>query len=96
MSRSRRTRAGETALSGIKIAELGKVQTLPWLPFPPGYHTLSLHKFSPLKGSETGSKMTANKDFAKNCQGFRQGSELQSPARAEPVLGELRDGNVGA
>lgn len=95
MSRSR-ARAGETALSEIKIAELGKVQTLPWLRFPRRHHARSLHKFSLLNSSESGSKMTANKDFAKNRQGFRQGSELRSPARAEPVLGEPRDGNVGA
>lgn len=36
MSRSR-TRAGETALSGMKIAELRKVQTLPWLQFLPSF-----------------------------------------------------------
>lgn len=36
MSRSR-GRAGETALSGIKIAELRKVQTLPWLQLLPSY-----------------------------------------------------------
>lgn len=83
---------GETALSGIKIAELRKVQTLPVAPVPSQLPPLSLHKFSLLNSSESGSKMTANKVSAKEWPGVHTGLRV---ARAGPVLSEPRDGNVG-
>lgn len=94
MSRSRRTRVGEAALSGIRKAEPRKVHTLPWFQFPPSYYTLILHKCPLPNGNETGTKTSCQKLPA--MQGFRRGSELQSPAGAETIFGELRSRNVGA
>lgn len=68
MSR-RRTGMGETALSGIKIAELKKEHTLLWFQFPPSYHALILHKCPPSNGTEIGSEMPCQKSPA--VQGFR-------------------------
>ena len=93
MNRSRRTRVGKTVLSGIKIAELRQVHTLLWFQFPPSYHALILYKCPPSNGTKTSGETPCQNLPA--VQGFRRGSDVQSPAGAETIFGELRSRNVG-
>lgn len=79
--------------SGIRRPKLRKVHTILWFQFPPSYHALILHECPPSNGTMTGSETRCQKSPA--VQGFRRSSELQSPAGAETIFGELRSRNVG-